>query len=63
MNSNPIREVESLYNLTQDFLSDDGLEEKQQSWDLNRPEYRDPLPKAPERYFQKDQLMCMFKAL
>lgn len=63
MNSNIIREGEALYSLNHNFLSDNGLEEKQQSPGLNRPEYRNPFPKDPERYLEKDQLMCIFKAL
>ena len=63
MNSNIIREVETLYSINQNFLSDDGLKEKQQGPGLNRPECQNPLPKDPERYLKKDQLMYIFKEL
>lgn len=63
MNFNLIREVESLYSATQDFLSDDWLEEKQKSSDSCRTQGRNPFPNNPERYLKKDELLSMFKAL
>jgi hypothetical protein len=63
MNPNIIREVEALYGINKNFLSDDGLMEKQQGPAFNRPESRNPLPEDPERYLIKDQLMCIFKGL
>lgn len=63
MNPNIIREVETLYSLNQNFFSDHGFEKKQESPGLNQPEYRNLFPKDPERYLEKEQLMCIFRAL
>lgn len=63
MNPDIIREIETLYSLNQNFWSDHGLEEKQQSSGLIQSENRNPFPKDPERYLKKDQLLSIFKAL
>jgi ethanolamine utilization cobalamin adenosyltransferase len=63
MNSTIIREVETLYTINQNFLSDNGLEEKHQRRALNRSENLNSFPKDPERYLKKDQLMGIFKDL
>jgi hypothetical protein len=64
MNPNIIREVEALYNLNQDLLSNAGLEEKHHNLGgLPQAEYRNTFPKDPGRYLKKDQLMCIFKNL
>ena len=63
MNPKIMQEVESLYSLNQNILSDNGWDEKQQSRALNRPENLNSFPKDPERYLKKDQLMGIFKDL
>lgn len=64
MNSNIIREVEALYNLNQEFLSDTGLGDKHQNpGGLHQAEYRNTYSNDPERLLNKDQLMCIFKNL
>jgi len=63
MNHNIIREVEELYNLNRDFLSDAGLEEKPMNPGCYQAEYRNTFLKDPDRYLNKDQLMGLFKDL
>jgi hypothetical protein len=63
MNNNIIRKVEALYNLNRGFLSDAGLEEKPQNPGLHQAEYRNTFRKDPDRYLNKDQLMCLFNDL
>jgi hypothetical protein len=61
MKQDVVREVESLYALTLNFLEEEGITKKPPAPGPSRTEYQNTFRTVPEKYLLKDNLLLLLK--